>query len=82
MTSSLRPLSSPLAWFGEDRLLLDDVTRYGLRRRVLTRKGSWPDIRAHLDAATKEAKGAEIHCWVYERVETGFAYLWICWKVQ
>ncbi len=82
MTSSLRPLSSPLAWFGEDRVLLDDVTRYGLRRRVVARKGGWPDHQAFLAVATQEAKGAEIHCWVYEQVETGFAFLWICWKVQ
>jgi len=82
MTSSLRTVSDPIAWFGNDRLLLDDITRYGLRRYVVARKGGWPDVKAFLDLVVKQAKGAVIHCWVYEDVESGFAYLWICWKAE
>ena len=82
MPSSLRPTSSPIAWFGKDRLLLDDLTPYGLRRRVVARKGDWPDVQAFLAVAVKEAEGAEVHCWMYEQIENGFAYLWICWKVN
>lgn len=76
----LAEINKPLTMFGHDRLLLDDISAYGLRRRVIARRADWPDVQAFLDVAKKEARGAEIYCWAYER--NGFYFSWICWKVE
>jgi len=68
----------PVAWVGEDRLVLKDITRYGLNRRVIARKNVEPDVEAWLAVCEKEANGAEVWgCLV--QVEN-FYVLWIVWK--
>lgn len=79
--SSVRPVGSPLAWLGrDDRLLCDDLTRYGLRRRVIARKSEMMDMVTHIRQAIEMAKGAEVSWWMVERDE--FYYLWIAWKIK
>ncbi|PKN92987.1 MAG: hypothetical protein CVU44_11185 [Chloroflexi bacterium HGW-Chloroflexi-6] len=80
MASVIRPTNNPLCTYGgTDRLLLDDVSPYGLRRKVIASKGVWPDVSGFLDLAAQEAKGADVYWWLFER-DDGFMYLWICWK--
>lgn len=74
----MKPLNRPLAWIKDDRLLLDDVTRFGLHRLVYARKGEWPDVDGLLTAARMRAQGAEIYGWLIEREE--FWFLWLVWK--
>ena len=74
----VRSVDKPIAWLGADRLLLDDTTQYGLRRRVFARKGEWVDYLIHLKHARDMAKGAEVYPWMFE--QDGFFYLWIVWK--
>ena len=78
MKSSLRQVEKPIAWLGKDRLLLDDTTRFGLRRRVFARKGEWVDFLTHIKQAVDMAKGADVFYWMFER--DSFFYLWIVWK--
>jgi hypothetical protein len=75
---AVRPVDRLLGWLGADRLLLDDVSRFGLRRRVLARKGEWIDIVTHIHQSVQAAKGAEVFYWMFERDE--YFYLWIVWK--
>ena len=74
----VRSVDKPIAWLGADRLLLDDTTQYGLRRRVFARKGEWVDYLIHLKHARDMANGAEVYPWMFE--QDGFFYLWIVWK--
>lgn len=78
MQKSLRPPDRPLAWMGEDRLLLDDRTRYGLRRKVYARKSDLPNMVIYLQAAFEQAGDADVRYWMVERDD--FWYLWIVWK--
>lgn len=78
MTSSLSPVDKPLAWIGSDRLLLNDRTIYGLRRKVFARKDDLPNVVGLLQAAFQEARDAQVHWWLIERNE--FYFLWIVWK--
>lgn len=77
--SSLRPPKNPLAWVGNDRLLLDDRTVYGLRRKVIARKDDFPDYAAWLGAAYQQAGRAVVRWWIVQKND-GFVYLWIVWK--
>jgi hypothetical protein len=79
MSTSLSPVDKPLAWIGSDRLLLNDVTIYGLRRKVLARKGDIPNMVGLLEVAYQEARNAKVHHWLFDK--DGFYYLWIVWKV-
>ena len=74
----VRSVEKPIAWLGEDRLLLDDTTRFGLRRRVFARKGEWVDFLTHLKQAVDMARGADVFHWMFE--SGGFFFLWIVWK--
>jgi len=74
----VRPVEKPLAWLGDDRLLLDDTSRFGLRRRVIARKGDMPHMVTHVRQAMDAAGKAEVRYWMFERDE--FWFLWICWK--
>lgn len=74
----VRSVDKPIAWLGSDRLLLDDTSRFGLRRRVFARKGEWVDYLTHLRQAKDMAKGADVSQWMFEH--EGFFYLWIVWK--
>jgi hypothetical protein len=73
-------LIDPIAWVGEDRLLLKDRTSYGLNRRLIARKHVEPDVEAWLTACEKEANGAEIWGWLAKLVHEDFYVLWIVWK--
>jgi hypothetical protein len=79
VAASLAPLEKPLAWVGGgDRLLLDDITPYGLRRLVYARKGDLPDVESLMHAARRRADGAELSAWLVER-DDGYWYLWVVW---
>lgn len=78
--NAVRPVDQPIAWVGADRLLLDDVTRYGLHRLVYAKKEECPDAQSLLAVARRRANGARVHAWAVEIDE--FWYLWICWKDQ
>lgn len=79
MRSSLAPLEKPLAWIGGDRLLLDDITPYGLRRLVYARKGEPPDAESLLQVARRRANGARVDSWLVEK--DGCWYLWVVWML-
>jgi hypothetical protein len=76
----VRPVDRPIAWVGSDRILLDDLTWSGLRRKVVACKGDVPNQVAWLLAAFGEARGAIVHWWLVERGE--FMYLWMVWKKE
>jgi hypothetical protein len=78
MMADIDPLK-PIAWAGDDRLLLNDRSKYGLRRKVIARKSDWlANADAWIEGAEKEANGAEVLTWAFERDD--FFYLWIIWK--
>lgn len=68
----------PIAWLGDDRLLLDDITVYGLRRRVLARKGDLVNLITHMHQAGQLAGSSPLNHWMFEKDD--FYYLWIVWK--
>jgi hypothetical protein len=73
-------LTRPLAWVGEgkkDRVILDDITRRGLHRLVVARKGEPMEAEAWLAAARQKA-GKDVTSWIVE--QDGFFILWIVWK--
>ncbi len=74
-----RPVDKPLAWIEGDRVLLDDVSCFGLHRRVIARKEEYPDMVSHLQAAFERACGAEVRYWMVWK-DDGYCYLWIVWK--
>lgn len=74
-------LQSPLAWVGPekaDRLLISDVTCYGLHRTVVARKGEMMDMVNWLTVVMREARENEVHYWLVEIGE--FWFLWMIWK--
>lgn len=73
----MRPVDRPLAWLGQDRLLLDDCIN-GMRRRVLAAKGDCPDMVSHLHQAYNAAGDADVDYWMAWR--NGYCFLWIVWK--
>lgn len=76
---SVRPVDQPLAWVGADRILLDDTSRFGLRRKVIARRGEPMDVEVWLGAAERQAgQEAEVRSWLVER--NGYFFLWIVWK--
>ncbi len=75
----VNPIDQPLAWIGSDRLLLNDRTIYGLRRKVIARKDDIPNVVQLLQAAFQEARGRQVHWWLMQK-DDGFVYLWIVWK--
>lgn len=76
--NSLSPVDKPLAWIGSDRLLLNDKTVYGLRRKVVARKEEIPNVVQLLQAAFQEARDAQVYWWLVEKDNVYF--LWIVWK--
>lgn len=78
--SSVRPVDKPLYWVGADRVLLDDTSRFGLRRKVIARRDGLPDMMAFLQAAFQLAGKADVCWWLVER--NGYWFLWIVWKVK
>ncbi|RPI95394.1 MAG: hypothetical protein EHM40_03330 [Chloroflexi bacterium] len=75
----LRPVDKPLAWAGPDRILLDDVTCFGLHRWVIARKNECPDQVSWLLEAFKRAGNADVR-WRMVWKDDGYWYLWIYWK--
>jgi hypothetical protein len=74
-------LLKPIAWVGtdkSDRLLISDVTPYGLHRTVVARKGEVMDIEAWQQAVDSEARGRAVECFLVEVGE--FFILWMIWK--
>lgn len=76
--SACREFSNPLRWIGADRVLLDDVTEYGLRRLVIARRDEPPDVADLLEMAGQMTQ-AEVYAWCVLK-EDGFWYLWMVWK--
>lgn len=76
--SNLMPIDQPIMWIGDDRLLLNDRTIYGLRRKVVARKGEIPNVVQALQVAFQEARRAQVRWWLVQK-EQNF-YLWIVWK--
>lgn len=76
-------VQKPIAWVGEDksdRLVISDVTRFGLQRRVVARKDALMDVDMWLSAIQSEARGNQVYWWqVYV---DGFYFLWMVWKEQ
>lgn len=74
-------VNQPLAWFGVDRLVLKDRTRYGLNRRVIARRlaNGEIDIETWLNAIKAEAFGKKVYGWLVYG-EDLFVYLWLVWK--
>ena len=82
--SSLRPMGEPLRWVGQDRVLLDDLTEYGLRRLVIARRDEPPEV-ADLLEMTAGMTDAEVYAWCVKRELTegkgDFVwFLWLVWK--
>lgn len=73
-------LIDPIAWVGEDRLIVKDITRFGLHRRVIARKRVEPDVEAWLAVCENEANGAEVWGWLGKLEKEDFYVLWIVWK--
>lgn len=74
-------LLKPLAWVGEDksdRLLISDVTKYGLHRTVVARKGEVMDIETWQQVVASEARGNAVESFLVEIDE--FFVLWMIWK--
>ena len=64
-----------LATSGPDRLIQDDVSRAGLRRRHIIRLGKLPDL-AWLEAITREQ--ADVSYWAFMD-GSGIGHLYIAW---
>jgi len=62
----------PLYLVGSDRVLIDDVTQYGLHRKHIVRKGAMPDLTSWVYPAH-----AEVFVFMSEN---GIGHLWIFWK--
>ncbi len=75
----LRPVDKSLAWVRGDRILLDDVSCFGLHRWVIARKEYCPDQVNFLPEAFKRAGDAEVRWWLVWK-DDGYWYLWIVWK--
>ena len=76
-------LQNPIAWVGADkadRLLISDVTRYGLHRTVVARKGELMDMVSWLTTVMGAAGENKVHHWLVEI--DGFCFLWMVWKEQ
>jgi hypothetical protein len=74
-------LQKPLAWVGSDksdRLLISDVTQYGLHRKVVARKGEIMDVEAWTQIAENEAKENMVEGFLVEVGE--YWFLWLVWK--
>lgn len=76
----VRPPDKPIAWVGADRILLDDVTSLGLRRKVIARRDDIPNVVTWLQAAFEEAGNARVHWWLVDK--DPYSYLWIVWKKE
>lgn len=76
--SSVHPPGQPLRWIGADRVLLDDITIYGLRRWVVARRGEPPEV-GDLLGIVEGMTQAEVYAWCVEK-DDGYWYLWMVWK--
>ena len=74
----IRTVDNPLARIGSDRLLLDDVTRFGLHRQVIARRNESPDVEVYLAAIRQKSPEADVSHWIVEKNE--FFFLWMVWK--
>ena len=74
----MRHPNNPLRWIGADRVLLDDITRYGLRRWVVARLGEPPEVADLLEIVARITQ-AIVHAWCVAK-DDGYWYLWMVWK--
>lgn len=75
---SVRGIDKPLAWVGADRILCDDTSRFGLRRKVIARRGEAMDVETWMRAVERQAGEDAVHAWLVDR--DGDWFLWIVWK--
>jgi len=71
----------PIAWVGSDlsdRLLISDVTPYGLHRTLVARKGEVMDVDTWMQAVQSEARKNPVEGFLVEIGE--FWFLWLLWK--
>ena len=76
--SLIRTVDNPLARIGSDRLLLDDVTRFGLHRQVIARRDEPPDAAVYLAAIRQKSPEADVSHVLFEK--DSFFFLWMWWK--
>lgn len=62
---------------GGDRVMLDDTTRFGLRRMHIIRYGGLPDVDAWMGSLAIP-KDRLVSAWAF--VHDGTGHLWIVWK--
>ncbi len=74
-------IHKPIAWVGadkSDRMLIADVTKYGLHRTVVARKDDVMDVEAWQQAVASEAMHNPVDGFLIEM--DGFFILWLVWK--
>ena len=71
-------MNNPIRWIGADRVLLDDITRYGLRRWVVARRDEPPEVADLLEIVAQMTQ-ADVYAWCVEK-DDGYWYLWMTWK--
>lgn len=74
-----RPPNEPLMWFGHDRVVMDSISRLGLHRWVIARKGEPPKTDEYLASAARRAGDGEVLFWEFE--QDGYFYLYMVWKL-
>jgi hypothetical protein len=72
----LKLTNSASVMVGPDRLILDNVSRFGLHRRHVICYGDLPDAEAWLGAVKTEAR---IDAWIFMD-DCQIGHLWFCWK--
>lgn len=60
---------------GDDYLIKDDVSRFGLHRRHVIREGGLPDV----SWVETQKKTAEVSYWMYMD-DKDIGHLWMTWK--
>lgn len=64
-----------LYWVAGDRVLIDDVTRYGLHRKHVVRSGGMPDIETWRQAFPQADSQVYMD-------QDGTGHLWLYWKKE
>lgn len=67
--------NKPVYLVGADRVVLDDVTRFGLHRKHIVRTGGMPDVTAWQETYPQ----ADVQVYMDAH---GTGHLWIYWKSE
>ena len=67
--------NKPLYWVDGDRVMIDDVTRYGLHRKHIVRSGAMPNVESWGASFPQATQAAYMD-------EHGNGHLWLFWKEQ